>query len=425
MRILPRGTRAGCSPRAVARLLALGLVLGGCGEVKRIAGIEKSTKKTEKTTGELNENTKDVKESIEGVDVTTQAMRRELDRTRRELQDANRRLDGANRNLEETNRNLTETRTAIKDLEAVMATMRDNTNDLVANTGDTYVDLRQGETLAARARSLARLESTAAMEAKIAEAWKYFAAFEFQFWKGRGADTPERRGELFRDALDEFLRDLERYLPAQSLRDGSPLSEEEGRRNIYALATAVEAYNILQGALVTLDADFRRVSLLDLLHGGLEAGNAARAGVRPTSSLVPWETLVMEKEDVVRHFLSVRMNFLPAIPLARLTEVERGGAARLLDLAKLGLTRWEARLDILNNVQIASMNSWFDKSFVESEFLAKHWDGHGYDKSLSLAYRNMRVVDGAVAGASAYLEERRELVAAFVDKAAIFSSRDR
>lgn len=389
------------SPSALFLVSALfcssAVFLGGCGSLGRLGGIETSTKKTEKTTGELNENTKDVKTSIEEVEASSRAMQRELESTRKELEDANARLTKTNDEL-----------SALKD---VMGATQRNTNDLVGNTGNTYVDLRQGDTLSARMRQLDRLSAVDALESKISEAWKYFAAFEFQFWKGEGFDTSERLAVLYYEGLNEFLRDLERYLPAERDRSGSPLSENAGMKNLYALATALEAVNSVQSSAQGEQAK----SMHDLLREALQAGADVEAGRRASEALLPWERIVLEKEDTALFVLHVRMNFLPAIPLASLTNVERSGFARLWDLLRLGFGRWEARLERLNNTQIQGMNAWLQKSLSEQTFLQGLQTGASqggarrrnaaagraelglgaYHASLRQAYANMRVVDGA------------------------------
>ena len=389
-------------------LLAFGSV--GCGALARLAGIEKSAQKTEATTGELNENTKGVKESIDEVDANTKAMKKELEDTRRRLEEANKRLDHTNAML-----------ASLKD---IMGAAKENTSDLVGNTGNTYVDLRQGDTLAARARHLDRLEETGALEAKISESWKYFAAFEFQFWKGDGADTPARREALFYEGANEFLREVERYLPEAGRRSASPLSEDPRMSNLYALSVGMEAYNSVQ-ALVSAQAlagGFQRMNMRDLLRGGLVAGLEVEAGRRTLLSLATWERVVLEKRETALYLLQVRMNFLPAIPLARVTDVDRTGIARFMELLRLGFTRWDAPLGSHSNVQIASMNDWLDKSLAERTFLTPHGVSETgipwarYDTSLTQALSNMRVVDDRAVG-SAVDEERRVLVEGFASRA--------
>jgi|GEM_PF-5913390 len=402
-----------CTLLAVVFIASSGSALSGCGDFARLAGIEKSTKKTEQTTGELNQNTKGMKDSIDQVDGNTAAMRKELEDTKRKLEDANKRLDVTNAKLDGLNKGIDDT--------------RDNTDALVSNTGDTYIDIRQGDTLAARTAHLAGVAREGVQEAKIAEAWKYFAAFEFQFWTGRGADTAEKRDALMAEGATEFLHDLERSLPPERKRGTSPLSEDAGMKNVYALATALDAYNGLQKDTGDRLPGFERMSMLDVIHRGLKAGAALRAGSRTMASLTLAERAVLEKEDVARYLLAVRQNFLPAIPLAALTDVDTRGLGQFLELLRIGFSRWNARLEAFGNVQLESFCAWLDKSLAEREFLqatpasapaaalALLTNG-GYDAQLGRALSNMNVTDAAV-GSQHFLSERATLREAFRAKA--------
>jgi hypothetical protein len=238
-------------------------------------------------------------------------------------------------------------------------------------------------------------------------------------------------------------------MPLEGDRSGSPLSENAGMKNLYALATALEATNSVQtllpaegaSASVGMPAAGATVakSMLDLLHEALKAGADVEAGRRASASLQPWERIVLEKEDTVLFLLHVRTNFLPAIPLSRLTEVERSGFARFVELLRLGLMRWQARLDAVNNSQLQAMAVWLEKSLAESSFLGdlrnstavattRRRDaaaGNGeqlgaYDRALRQAFAHMSVVDGltesrvrGVGNANPFLSERAMLVDRF------------
>ena len=211
-------------------------------------------------------------------------------------------------------------------------------------------------------------------------------------------------------------------MPHEGFRSGSPLSDNAGMKNLYALATALEATNSVQTLLPAevapspgMPAERATVpkSILDLLHEALKAGADVEAGKRTSASLQPWERIVLEKEDAVLYLLHVRTNFLPAIPLSRLTDVERSGFARFLELLRLGFLRWQASLDAVNNSQMEAMALWLDKSLAESSFLGELRSGStvattrrrdaaagrgeqlgAYDLALRQAFAHMTVVDG-------------------------------
>ena len=300
--------------------------------------------------------------STDHVDQTTKDMRQSTDEVKQATQDMKKSTD----QMVQTTSDLSK-----------------KTDDMKKATDDLYNDLRQADALRARTDSLSLMEKEGNQIVKINHAAHYFMAFEFQLWKGRGQDSPEKLDALRRDAINEFMRVIQGYI-SQS-RSLSPLGMDSNSKNLNAMVAAMHSVN--SNAIGTIKEDGNGV--MGLLKEGLKAKADLEAGKLALTDLPEYKKSVLEFEDDVTYLLQLRMNFLPAMVISQIGAPE-GKQLNLLTQAKILLTPWTPYVGSRNIAQLDQCQSIMGAAQKVRAFLTTINVTPRYDDLLMHVLGNMR-----------------------------------
>jgi hypothetical protein len=325
---------------------------------------------TSTSCGIMND-TKDMKKETIAMREDTAKMRSETERMRKETSDM--------KNSTDAMRQATDA-------------MREETHELKKTTSSTYYDLRQGDTVTIRAQRMESLATSESMSGKLNEAAHYFMAFEYQLWKNEGRDTKEVLEELKNSAVQEFFRDVRRF--SAEMDWNSAGKEDQNSRCLSALSGAMHRTN------PNLDAVFAAQNTLapsmsSLLVDGLQAGVKLKSGTITVKDLTASQKTVLQFEKEAVGLFRLRMNFLPSMFLAEVTDIDSKkafGAEALMAKARMALAPWSvdfAGLQI-NKVQISVYDLWLQEALKAKNVLLQLKETPKMDGNLLKVLKNLK-----------------------------------
>ncbi len=312
--------------KILASAVCLGL-LTGCSVESRMNDMRDSTKNVSKTTREMKDSTDHVAKNSDGMAEDTRAMREATEAMSKKTDE----MTATTKAMRES------TDSMLKKTDEVVKT----TAGVEAKTDQVYSDSRQAQAMQIRTKALSDLEDTDDQVAKFSQAAHYFMAFEYQLWKGTSSDSPEKFAYLKRDAVDEFMRDVRRYIDER--HPLSPAREDQKSKNLYALAATLHVIN--SNSLPR--AQGGSLSMLDLLSDGLAAKAKVESGEVALADLPEYQKAVLTFERDVVYLLNLRLNFIPSMIITELATKESRHLNKL-DLASMLLFPWRAHVEVKN-----------------------------------------------------------------------------
>ncbi len=285
----------------------MALMLTGCSVESRLNDMRDSTKNVSKTTREMKDSTDKVAKTSDGMAEDTKAMRQATESMQQAIENMSKKTD-----------------------EVVKTTA-----GVEAKTDQVYSDARQAQSLEIRTKSLSELEDTEDQVAKLSQAAHYFMAFEFQLWKNTSTDSLEKLAYLKRDAIDEFMRDVRRYIPESHTLN--PSRTDQKSKNLYALVATMHVLN--SNSLPKEKGG--GTSMVDLLSEGLLAKAKVESGEVKLSDLPEYQRAVLSFERDVVYLLNLRINFIPSMIVTELA-TKNGRYLSKLDLASMLVFPWRA-----------------------------------------------------------------------------------
>ena len=227
-----------------------------------------------------------------------------MDNSTKEMKDITKEMSDTTKEMNETT----------NDMQGTTEVMRENTEELLMLS-------RQGATsdLREKAKNVF-LNKDRGMGDVLTAAKKYFYAFEYQVWNGRGEDTLEEREALLLNAMEEFYRllnDLNKGYTA-----ATPIEiESAGTANkaFYALATTMHFNNDKQASRVGKYEGVEEISMYDIIKSSLEKFNAGE-------QLHEYEQVVVLGENyrITENLLNARLNFVTALGIKDMVTGQQG-----------------------------------------------------------------------------------------------------
>ncbi len=145
-----------------------------------------------------------------------------------------------NQKTKEMGANTEEMKGSTKTMEQLTKALSIKTDELGSLTSELYRAAKQGTAMALREEILKKVVSSTSHVEKLSKAAKYYMAFEYQIWSGVGPDTMESREKLASSAAREFIREIQRFTPAD-LEKISPVVITESAHAMRAAAESLPA----------------------------------------------------------------------------------------------------------------------------------------------------------------------------------------
>ena len=366
----------------------------GCGTFRKMGTVADKTEEMNQTTKEMSGETKKMREETEKMRADTELMRLETERMRLETERmrieigiqteaasaaGNRAADAGNRAADAGNRAADAGLIAAKAGENAAAAG----NNAASTSQDIYRDSRQGDGVTVRAKRLESMDAHRDVEAKISEAGVFFKAFEFQLWKGRSFDTEAKREVLFNEAVLSFFSESHAYVDYSKALSVS--GADNKTENMMALSVAMHILNSTQEELVEKS---KQMSMYQLVTQSLALKSKVEWGDIPTSSLLPWQKTVLEKEKEAILLLQARANFPAAMVLSKISKVHSTtlwGLTGFFSKVTNLMGTWQPDLADRNQVELEAYVEWLDIAIASRQFL----ENHGFDPSTDLRVVNM------------------------------------
>lgn len=240
-----------------------------------------------------------------------------------------------NRQMEETNQQIISTNSTTQHMATTTDGMAGNVAATACIAGETYAGLRQGNTLQARAgdNAIGQMNAAHAIEEKIFYAGAYMKAFEFQIWNCADPDSEKYLKEFYMEAAEEFTRVLPNYLTTdRSKWSVSTTGTDNQSNNLYALAVSLQELNANVVTAYKLGKwSDQPQSMLDLIKSTFSR-KVQLAAHPDQATLADHEFLA--NEDLIVQLFQVRMNFLAAMALAKVSNLETKGFLGLPGLVR-------------------------------------------------------------------------------------------
>ncbi len=241
-----------------------------------------------------------------------------------------------------------------------------------------------------REQCLAEMGTSKAFETMVMQASCYFMSFNFQVWTGLGEDTPERREDLFTQAVEEFTFTLPDTMVTrwwssdltghagdaiwdfEIVKSIAPGMVDEKARalNFYALAATLHRTHELQNFFLEVEGLQRpEVSMYDLLYQSLVYANRERAQLLTPAEIPPWAVKALAFETNVRKLLRARVVTLTTTALlyaSRLPQRSRTDAFwfrhRYLESSPFNLFRpgWRPDYTTIYQHELALYTEWLE-----------------------------------------------------------------
>ncbi|MGZ3696854.1 MAG: hypothetical protein ACXWPM_00880 [Bdellovibrionota bacterium] len=309
-------------------------------------------------------------------------------------------LDAMNKAMEDMLAKLGFMVNDMSDLGKIMVEMNQNMKNL-------YGDNRQGTSLQARDSDFFDLlnKKTTQQEAKLVVAGEYFMAYEDQLWKNSGNDDQAALTELRHEAVQQFLHDLAQFIPAGKNKDTSPSNTDNNSMNTYALAFAMDLINP-HYAKIAKDNKLTAVSMLDLIETGISDGSLD-SSLNPGTDENTADFEIQSNMDVALYLLQVRANFLPAVVLSKLSDINEPGFTGTWAKLKDFLGHWNMNYgDKSTPATIRFLTETMKKANAERAFLStvkiKNFHGDVMKTAVTMDKNLMRVIGHMEMPASLY-----------------------
>ena len=286
-------------------------------------------------------------------------------------------------------------------LQAGTDQMKDTMRLMQRDVGDTYQDLRKGNSLVARNDLIRAMEQDPTIEGKIEDAGKYFMAFEFQFWKSRDNDSVQRRNTLLFEGAEEFSYRMRSYLPGDRKLDVA--SKNQSMMNLFALAIALDKILPEQEELAET-LKFEKMSIRSIIVEALESKAKIDSGdlQKPKRYL----SALLNSENEYVYLLQVRYNFIYAEVLEIMSHVGNAGTIKQFWFYMNGM---DVDLSSLNVSQLNLLNELLEKANADRALLAKLGYATPFDKTMANFYGKLRLEVTSPQGKEAILSHLKEL----------------
>ena len=350
----------------------------------------------------LNQTTKDLKSATDQVAAKTVEMAKTTQDVKAATDAVAKKEDQLVQSTEAVKSATEKMGTTIEDLSKQSTAMR-------KDIGSLYQDLRQGDALKVRGEALNRMVAAQTLQEKLASAAKYFVAFEFQLWKGTGADNAGRLDLLRRDAVTELLYAVDAYVgPNSDSWSVSPAARDAKSLNLYALVATLDMVNTNQqteeGGVAT---EAIAGGMMTLLTDGLGARASLDSGKLLESDLPKYQEAVLLAEAKAQYLIQLRQNVLPALLVNQLATT---GSKTLseLELVGMALFPWTAKVGEKerNLAELQYFATLLDKTLVARDALVKMGRPVRMDEGLVVVLKNLRFPDGET-----FTSARREALA--------------
>lgn len=335
-------------------VVAMSVAFVACAEQKKLSEMHDSTVEMNGTTKELLGVTKEMRETTEDLGKTTAEMR-------------------------ETTQEVV---TVSKAMSEKMDGMSEKTVEVVRVTDELYDSSRQGVSLQLRRDALDALLRAQSGGKKLEEAAAYFMSFEYQLWTGWGVDgAVEKREELLRNAVEEFLKALHEFTIKG---DVAPFSESSGdahalhgddnkQASFNALAAAVHSVNRKQEEMAHKNPQHQIVSMYGILLESLKLEKDVNEGLISLESLKSYQRVVLVNKELVVRLLQARHNHIPVIFLSKV--LPQNG---LRNRWQAGLNyylswgaKWKLDMDALNLTQLKEYSKYLEASLATRASLSE------------------------------------------------------
>lgn len=299
-------------------------------------------------------------------------------------------LDDMKGSMDDMKTSMDEMKKSMSDMTSKMDVLVDKMNNMGSSLDKMYGDLRMGDALQARLKSLDEMNNTVLLSAKTSHASHFFISFEHQLWKGVGPDTDAVRLGLMDDAVREFATIAQKYMVSDQ-RTISVSAEGNEMLNLFALALCMHMQNPSTQRILAAN-NVPLVSMFDLVLDGLRAGYELRSGKRLASSLKAYEASVLEYEDVFVYLLELRANMFPAMVVGNLSNADATNfTQKWWTRANLFLKPWKSQTVSKNAVQIRMYRTWLSEGITLKKFFSETERKLRQDTLLLRILKNMRI----------------------------------
>ena len=300
--------------------------------------------------------------------------------------------------------------TTTQGMSGKMEDVRAISNRLEAETAELYDALKQSDSNLSRQNTLKLVIQDKSVQHKLADAVKYFWAFEFQVWSGIGQDTPEKRMDLAFIGAREFLNDISECMePGQVDPDPLALNEvldknllttgarfaqqglvggiakflanivdptapalgqelaEKGNRQLClnAMAAQLQETNYKQTTVLKQRPELAKLTMLSLIEASLRAKVEMSEKGKELSDYPEFVTQVLMREENATLLLQARYNFLGTMVLGLTTNIQDG----VLAPAKMMLADWKMDLSKKNKAQVAEVTGYLKDALRMRKFM--------------------------------------------------------
>lgn len=259
--------------------LALSLPFLGCDTSKKLTTMHDSTVRMDRTTQDMNQSTKKMGTTMDGMNET---------------------MGGMNASVVEMTKTTDALSAKMENLSKKMDEMSQQTGDLQTVNAELYQVAKHGSSMELRRNSLKALRESKQLSKKIAEAMKYFMAFEYQIWMNHGEDNLEKRESLQFDATLEFFAEVAEFVTDSSLSvNPVSVSDKEENLSFVALGVALEAIDQRQVNYLKKNKDLKPVTMLSMIESALQMSG---------TDLPAWAREIKNNELLALRLLNGRMN---------------------------------------------------------------------------------------------------------------------
>ncbi len=343
-------------------------------------------------------------ETVDKVEKSTAEVGDKMDKTNDGIDRTNRKMDETNGNIGETNQKMDDVRRQMNEMNEKLLDTNKRMEGMNRALDRMYQDLRQGDALNARLKTIENLVGTPSLKGKTVFAAQYFMSFEYQLWKGEGVDNDPLRQVLLRTAVEELVHVLRRL--AHSDFSVDVLATDNDLISLQALSLSLHMLN------PNAEYDLRSknisvYSMHDLLRNSLQYGYDLQNGKIIAEDLPEYAQLALRDPALTRYLFDLRAAMFPALVVSELSDVSSDEVvSRWTSRAGVWLKPWTARTENLNELQVRQLSDWIKLANADVAFLKSIGVQPKTDASLLRILSNMKIVDSgaermsSVAGAA-------------------------
>lgn len=330
-------------------------------------------------------------ESVDKVEKSTAEVGEKMDKTNDGIDRTNRKMDETNGNIGETNLKMDDVRRQMGEMNDKLVETNKRMDGMNRALDRMYQDLRQGDALNARLKTIENLIATPKLKGKTVFAAQYFMSFEYQLWKGEGVDNDPLRQVLLRTAVEEFIHVLRRLSHTDFPVD--VLNSDNDVISLQALALSVHMLN------PNAEHDLRTknmpvYSMYDLLKNSLQYGYDLQIGKLSAAELPEYAQLAIKDPALTRYVFDLRTSMFPALVVAALSDVSSDAFfARWTSRAGVWLKPWTARTAQMNELQVLELSEWLSLANADVTFMKSLGLQPKADVSLLRILSNMKFAD--------------------------------